>query len=96
MSRYTNYQDERFTVVSGHDHILGKFIQVYDKDMEEETPDGEGLILDWSEGFGIGINYLGTPISNNEIEVMTKVGKYLTEHVDNLIIITAEQSFSLN
>lgn len=96
MSRYTNYQDERFTVVSGHDHMLGKFIQVYDKDLEDETPEGEGLVLDWSEGFGIQTNYIGSPITNDESNVMNAVTNYLKENVNNLIVITAEQSFSLN
>ena len=94
MSRYTNFQNERLTVVSGVDHMLGKFIQLYDKDVE--TPDGEGIVLDWSERFGISINFTGSPVKNNEYEVMRSVEDYLMERVENLIIISAQQSFSLN
>ena len=96
MSRYTNYQDERFTVVSGVDHILGNFIQMYDKTMQEETPEGEGLILDWSQGFGVSTNYTGEPIGNSEREVRSAVENYLKENVKNLVVITAEQGFSMN
>ena len=96
MSRITNYQDKRFTVVSGLDHMLGNFIQLYDKELEDETPEGEGLVLDWSEGFGISSNYTGSPVNNNAQDVMLVVGNYISERVHNIIIITAEQNFSLN
>jgi len=94
MSRYTNFQNDKLTVVSGVDHILGKFIQLYDKDVE--TPDGEGIVLDWSEGFGVSINFTGSPVKNRENEVMRSVEDYLKERVDGLVIISAQQSFSLN
>lgn len=63
MSRKTIYQDARFTVVGGEDHAVGKFLQVFDKEMEHETPEGEGLILDWSELFGMERNLTGEPSS---------------------------------
>lgn len=94
MSRYTNYQDDKLTVVSGVDHILGKFIQLYDN--EVETPEGEGIVLDWSEVFGIATNFTGSPVKNNEGDVMKLVEEYLMERVENIIIISAEESFSLN
>ena len=59
MSRKTIYQDSRITVVEGVDHMLGKFLQIFDKEMEDETPEGEGLVLDWSEGFGFERNLTG-------------------------------------
>lgn len=94
MSRYTNYQDERFIVVSGQDHVLGAFIQLYDN--EVETPDGEGIVLDWSEGFGVSINLTGIPTQNNLVNVKNTVQEYLKEHIENLIVIDADQTFSLN
>ena len=59
MSRKTIYQDSRLTVVGGEDHMLGKFLQIFDKEMENETPEGEGLVFDWSERFGIERNFTG-------------------------------------
>jgi hypothetical protein len=63
MSRNITYQDQRLTVVTGVDQVLGNFIQLYDKDMQNETPEGEGLVFDWSQGFGIETNYTGIPNS---------------------------------
>lgn len=94
MSRFTNYRDDRLTVVSGDDHLLGRFIQLYDN--EVETPEGEGIVLDWSEGFGVTINFTGIPTSSSQIDVMHTVEEYLKERVKNLIVFTIDQSFSLN
>lgn len=94
MSRFTSYRDDRLTVVSGDDHLLGRFIQLYDN--EVETPEGEGIVLDWSEGFGITINFTGIPTSNSEIDVKHTVEEYLKERVKNLIVFTTDHSFSLN
>ena len=63
MSRKTIYKDSRLILVGGHDHMLGGFLQLFDKELEWETPEGEGLVFDWSQGFGIEINLTG--ISNN-------------------------------
>ena len=59
MSRVTILQDKRFHLVTGDDHALGKFIQLFDKEMEAETPEGEGLVVDWSEFFGMETNLTG-------------------------------------
>jgi hypothetical protein len=59
MSRITLHQDKRFHLVTGEDHALGSFLQLFDKEWESESPNGEGLILDWSELFGIEINLTG-------------------------------------
>lgn len=61
MSRNTIYEDDKILLVEGKDDISGKFLQMFDRDMENETPEGEGLILDWSEVFGLTINYTGFP-----------------------------------
>ena len=63
MSRITTYKDSRLTAVKGTDHMLGEFLQLFDKEMENETPEGEGLVLDWSERFGMETNLTGTPSS---------------------------------
>jgi hypothetical protein len=64
MSRKTLIQTDRLTLVGGMDHMLGKFLQLYDKDLEHETPEGEGLVFDWSERMGIETNFTGE--SNKE------------------------------
>jgi hypothetical protein len=61
MSRITFYQDGRLTAVKGQDHMLGSFLQLFDKELEHETPEGEGLVLDWSQGFGMERNLTGEP-----------------------------------
>jgi hypothetical protein len=55
MSRFTAYQDSRLNVVYGEDHMLGKFYQIFDREMQDETEEGEGLVFDWSERFGLGV-----------------------------------------
>jgi hypothetical protein len=59
MSRHTLYQDDRLTLIGGVDHILGEFLQLYDKEMQNETPEGEGLVFDWSKDFGTERNFTG-------------------------------------
>lgn len=73
MSRKTIYQDDRFTVVGGVDHMLGEFLQVFDKEMQDETPEGEGLILDWSAGFGMERNLTGEPSSLGAQAIVDKL-----------------------
>jgi len=76
MSRITLHQDNRFHLVTGEDHMLGSFLQLYDKDMESESPNGEGLILDWSQVFGFEVNLTGV-IGSNALDI---VKKYLGEY----------------
>lgn len=59
MSRTTFYQDQRLTLVGGTDHVLGTFLQLFDNEMIDETPEGEGLIYGWSKRFGTDINLTG-------------------------------------
>jgi hypothetical protein len=59
MSRITVHQDKRFHLVKGDDHALGNFLQLFDREMEDQTPEGEGLVIDWSEFFGMEINLTG-------------------------------------
>jgi hypothetical protein len=75
MSRHTIYWDERFSVVAGTDHVLGLFVQLFDKEMEQETPEGEGLMFDWSQGFGVERNLTGIP-GENPVEI---VNQYILE-----------------
>ena len=77
MSRLTIYKDDRITVITGVDHALGKFFQIFDKEMENETPEGEGLVFDWSEMFGIETNYTGYPQSMTPESI---VDNYIKEH----------------
>ena len=84
MSRKTVYQDKRLTVVTGDDHALGKFFQIFDKELQDETPEGEGLVLDWSELFGFETNCTG--ISKN-VGVEALVAQYIMEHGEDKTIL---------
>ncbi len=81
MSRIVEYQDERLTLVKGDDHVVGKFLQLFDKSMENETPEGEGLVLDWSELFGLDVNYTGIPGSMLPEDI---ANTYINEHSKDL------------
>lgn len=96
MSRITKYRDEKLEVIVGDDHMLGKFIQLYDK--EVETPEGEGLILDWSERFGMNVNFTGIPSVNNMLEVINMVDAYVAENTTNkqYLVYDGITTFSLN
>ena len=79
MSRQTVYHDSRLSVITGIDHAIGQFFQVYDKEMESETPDGEGLVLDWSELFGFETNLTGIC---PKLGVQAIIFQYIEEHGD--------------
>jgi hypothetical protein len=79
MSRITTYKDNRLTIVEGYDHMLGVFLQLFDNEMEDETPEGEGLVLDHSRLFGFEINRTGIPNSDGLVKI---VQDYLKEHGD--------------
>lgn len=72
MSRKTIYQDQKLSIIGGHDHMLGDFLQLFNKDMESETPEGEGLVFDWSQGFGTEINLTGIGLEFKPIEICMK------------------------
>lgn len=72
MSRITHYKDSRLTVIGGVDHMLGIFFQLYDRELENETPEGEGIVLEWSEGFGYERNLTGIPNKNNVLELINE------------------------
>lgn len=69
MSRNTLYMDQRLTLVGGTDHMLGNFIQLFDKNLANETPEGEGLVLDWSQGFGMEVNLTGHPSTEDPMGI---------------------------
>ncbi len=82
MSRVTLFQNDRLTLIGGVDHMLGKFLQLYDKEMQDETPEGEGLIFDWSQGFGMTTNYTG--INVNEANSFEEaIEQYINEINDD-------------
>lgn len=62
----------KYHIASGNDHLLGKFITVYDTSLAQEDrkdPSGEGIVLDIDEFFGINLNL-------TEIEPEKKRGSY--------------------
>ena len=73
MSRTTVFKSNRIEIVMGEDHVLGQFIQMYDNDLSFETPEGEGLIFDWSRSFGLQTNLTG--ISNSKYQEHVKLGE---------------------
>jgi hypothetical protein len=80
MSRKTIYKDERLTVVQGVDHMLGNFYQIYDK--EVDTPEQEGIVLDWSEGFGYETNFTGIQPKSR---VEDLINEYLMDIINNRV-----------
>jgi hypothetical protein len=77
MSRQTVYHDNNITIIAGTDHAVGKFLQIFDKRMEADTPEGEGLVFDWSELFGLDVNYTGIP---KDLPILDIVQKYIEEN----------------
>lgn len=62
--------------VAGHDHMLGDFFQLYDNELRNETPEGEGLVFEWSQGFGIETNYTGIGVEGKKpIEIIKEYVK---------------------
>ena len=84
MSRLNYYRDNRLEVITGEDHVLGKFFQIFDKDFIEESIEGEGLVLDWSEKFGYEINHTGIP---NQTDPENIVKQYIKENKESNIDI---------
>lgn len=81
MSRKVLYRNNRLTVTAGVDHMLGKFIQVFDNTLIDETPEGEGLVFDWSQVLGIERNLTGIPNTNPPLDI---VREYLIQDlIDN-------------
>lgn len=78
MSRSTIYADKRLTVIAGNDHVLGNFFQIFDKKVE--TPEGEGLVFDWSERFGIETNFTGL---SKKLEPLSIVYQYVGEYAED-------------
>jgi len=76
MSRKIFYQNDKLTAVTGDDHVMGEFFQLYDKDLRSETPEGEGLILDWSEKFSMETNKTGIA-GENPLQI---ISEYITNH----------------
>lgn len=87
MSRKTVFQNDRLTIDAGVDHMLGKFIQVFDSTLVDETPEGEGLVFDWSQAWGIERNLTGIP-GDDPIDI---IREYLMQNLDepdpNIFII---------
>lgn len=80
MSRKTIYSDSRLTLVKGVDHMLGNFCQIYDKELQNETPEGEGLVFDWTQANGIETNLTAYPNSLGRDAI---VESYILENMDN-------------
>jgi len=77
MSRNVIFKDEKLTVVQGIDHMLGEFYQLYDNELLNETKEGEGIILDWSEQFSYETNLTGIPNKDNVLDV---INEYVSEN----------------
>lgn len=92
MSRTTIYRDSKLEVIQGNDCIIGTFYQLFDRDMAYETPEGEGLVFDWSQYFGTETNYTGTPkTDSSEEDAKRIICKYLMEFGDEEYRMSAEQ-----
>lgn len=76
MSRHVIYENDRILLTEGEDVISGRFVMMFDHDLESETPDGTGLVMDWSEVSGYKINYTGYP---NTMTPKTIAHNYITD-----------------
>lgn len=77
MSRIVLHNGKRFTIVIGADHVLKSFIQLYDKTKENETPEGEGLIFDWSVAFGVEVNKTNINLELSRGTILYNIKKYI-------------------
>ena len=71
MSRIILYDNNNLQVVTGFDPMVGNFYQLFDKDLSYDTPDGEGLILEWSMANGLSVNYTDMKHSDNIQKIIT-------------------------
>jgi len=78
MSRIILHNGKRFTVVAGIDHVLKSFVQLYDK-----TPEGEGLIFDWSVTFGNEINKTNNDLNKHKGTVFDFIKSYIQSQEPN-------------
>lgn len=85
MSRNLLYQDGRITIYQGLDVAVGMFIQMFDNELTEETPEGEGLVLDYSEAFGYEINRTGFSSKTHTLDQI--LAEYITECTGELVQI---------
>lgn len=86
MSRVTIFSDNRLEVIAGDDIVLGKFYQIFDKKMRDETQEGEGLVYDWSEYLGTEVNYTSLPDSLSPEKI---IYNYITD-------VLAEENNNIN
>ena len=90
MSRKEIYRDDRLSVIKGYDHILGRFYQLFDKEIE--TPEGEGLVFDWYWRFDIETNFTGIPKTDAfEEDAKRIICEYLEEFAEGETRPTIEQ-----
>jgi hypothetical protein len=80
MSRNLIYQDKRLTVEGGIDHLFGNFIQIFDNNLIDDTPDGEGLVFDYDDANGTAVNLTGF---HNSLGTVAIVNKYIEENKFN-------------
>jgi hypothetical protein len=45
-------------------YFSASFYRSFDKQLENETPEGEGLVYYWSEARGVEVNLTGIPSTN--------------------------------
>lgn len=77
MSRIVLHNGNRFTVVAGVDHVLKSFVQLYDKTKMNETPEGEGLVFDWSVALGLEINKTNIDLNTFKGTVLNLIKHYI-------------------
>jgi len=84
MSRKTIEINDQYSFVKGHDHMLGKFYQLYDKASVDETPEGEGLIFEWSEKFGYETNHTEVQTKENVHDFVFELLKTIYYYDDDI------------
>jgi hypothetical protein len=99
MSRSLKKINDRYSIITGVDHVLGSFIQIVDQEFigHEKDFGGEGYVFDWDVLFGTTkshlVDHLGKPYKPKgiqksselikEIVSLIKSGKVINKFIEN-------------
>lgn len=73
------FKNSRFTILNDNDDLVGEYYVLSEN--EFETPDGEGVVFDWSDNFGYGTNYTGLN-PNDFINPLSLILQYIIEQYE--------------
>lgn len=74
MKKKVIFENGQITVTVRVHPILGQIIQLIDESMIDRTPEGNGVMLDWDERYGVNINHTGI---SNKLPVSQILAQYI-------------------